>query len=362
MPTENKLLLWAAGDSDLSVPAWVAPMLGPVESARLVDRALAEGMAGFLWRALDKSGRAEILFEKERERLKSIYYLTLQTNLRYLGVLKQVLSAFNSEGIRTAVIQGLSLLVNLYSDPGLRPVSDIDLWVLPEGLDRATAVLSRLGFNNTALYPMLFRKGALLIDLRTHLLGAERIPARHFLVKIDQQSIFENCRCLVYEGCKLRYLNPQDQAIYLTIHTVKHNLERLVWLADLRRLVADWKLPDWDAFRARAVELGQPRIPAVTGYLLAMLSGGGIPEPLRAPIELSSLEKHLLRMRRRGPLPQWSSLILLRAGSGLHQLEFALQSIFPRPAVLRQVFAGREELKEWQLYALRVRQLLGMLR
>jgi hypothetical protein len=110
------------------------------------------------------------------------------------------------------------------------------------------------------------------------------------------------------------------------------------------------------------VDLGQPRVPAVTGYLLTMLSGGGIPAPPRGPIELSALEKHLLRMRRRGPLPKWSSLVLLWAGSGLRQGELALESIFPRPEVLRQVFAGREELKVWQLYTLRVRQLLGLLR
>lgn len=362
IPAEDKLLLWAAGEVDGTAPPWMPARLGPAESARLVDRAVAEGMAGLLWRALDKSGRAEILFQKERERLKSIYYLTLQTNLRHLAVLKQVFAAFNSEGIRSAVIQGLSLLVDLYEDPGVRPVSDIDLWVLPEGLDRAAAALQRLGFRNTALYPVLFRKGELLIDLRTQLMGVERIPARRFLMKIDQQSIFENCRRLVYEGCEMRCLKPKDQAIYLAIHAVKHNLERLVWLADLRRLVADWTPLDWDAFRARAVELGQPRVPAVTGYLLAMLSGGGIPAPPRVHTELSALEKHLLRMRRRGPLPKWSSLVLLRAGSGLRQSEFALESIFPRPDVLRQVFAGREELKVWQLYTLRVRQLLGMLR
>ena len=362
IPAEDKLLLWAAGAIGGTAPSWMPARLGPMESARLVDRAAAEGMAGLLWRALDKSGRVEILFEKERERLKSIYYLTLQANLKQLDLLKRILNAFNSERLPAVVLQGLSLLVDLYEDPGVRPVSDIDLWVLPAGLDRASALLHGLGFGSTLLYPRLFRKGELLIDLRTQLLGAERIPARRFLMKTDQQSIFEKCRRLVYEGCELRCLNPSDQAIYLAMHAVKHNLERLVWLADLRRLAAEWTPLDWDAFRTRAVELGQPRVPAVTGYLLAMLSGGEIPAPPRVHSELSALEKHLLRMRRRGPLPKWSSLLLLRAGSGLEQAEFALESIFPRPDVLRQVFAGREELKVWQLYTLRVRQLLGMLR
>ncbi len=157
-------------------------------------------------------------------------------------------------------------------------------------------------------------------------------------------------------------MSPHDQAIYLTIHAVKHNLERLVWLADLRCLAEGWGAGEWEALRVRAAQLGQLRVPAVMSFLLAMLSVGRTPGTITTDAGLSALEKHLLRMRKRGPLPKWSSLVLLRAGGGLQQGEFALESMFPRPAVLRQVFVGREDLKDWQLYTLRVRQLLGMLR
>lgn len=362
IPAEDKLLLWAAGAADGTAPSWMSARLGPAESARLVERAAAEGMAGLLFRALKQSGCTGILWAEAMGRLQSIYYLALQTNLRHLAVLKQVFSAFNSEAIPAAVIQGLALLVDLYADPGLRPVSDIDLWVLPEQMDKASAALRGLGFEGIPLYPRLLRKGNLLIDLRSHLMGGERIHARRLLSKIDQRSIFENCRRLVYEGCGMRVLSPLDQALYLTLHAVKHNLERLVWLADLRRLTGGWRAAEWEAFKRRAKELGQPRIPAVVVYLLTLLPGGRSVEACTADLRLSSLEKHLLGMRARGALPKWSSLVLLRAGSGLEQAEFALESMFPRPAVLRQVFAGRGDLRDWQLYALRVRQLLGMLR
>jgi hypothetical protein len=362
MPSEDKLLLWAAGAVGGAAPAWVPAELGPSESAHLVERAAAEGMAGILFRVLGDSGRLGVLCGRDGRRLESVYYLTLQTNLKHLAALKQIFLSLNAGGIRAVVIQGAALLVDLYEDPGLRPLSDIDLWVLPEELERASAALHKLGFGSTALYPRLLRKGDLLIDLRTQLMGAERIPARRFLLTIDQQSIFENCRRLAYEGCGMRVLSPQDQALYLTMHAVKHNLERLVWLADLRRLAAGWTPSDWDALGKRAGEIGQDRVPAVLGYLLSLLPGGRPAVPRRDDIGLSALEKHLLRMRRTGPLPKWSSLLLLRAGGVLPQAEFALESLFPRPAVLRQVFAGRECLKDWQLYALRVRQLLGMLR
>ncbi|MCU0562124.1 MAG: nucleotidyltransferase family protein [Desulfobacterales bacterium] len=361
-PIEDKLLLWAAGYAAGPAPAWVPAAAGPAVSQRLVARALAEGMAGLLWRALNRTGRTEILPGPARNRLRSAYYLTLQTNTRHMAALRGLFAAFNSDGIRAAVIQGLSLLVDLYPDPGLRPVSDIDLWVLPDELDRAEAALRCLGFEATPRYPRLLRKGDLLIDLRTQIMGGERIRARRRLLKIDQRRIFANGRRLMYEGCELRCLCPADQAAFLTLHAIKHNWERLVWLADLSRLTGRWRAAEWDAFRRRALELGQPRLPAVVVYLLGLLPGGPPAAAGAADLRLSSLERHLLRRRTRGALPKWSSLALLRAGSGLRQAELALESMFPRPAVLRQVFAGRGERRDWQLYALRARQLLGLLR
>ncbi len=443
MPTiEDEILLWAAGGDGEGAPAWMPAALHPVQSARLAERAVAEGMAGLLFRRLKTSGRLGLLAQREGERLQAAYYRTLQANLRHLALLPELLPAFDAAGVRAAVIQGMSLLTGLYDDPGVRPVSDIDLWVLPETLESAAAVLARLDFRGSALYPCLFRRGEVLIDLHTHLLGGERVRARRLFYKIDQQSLFKECRRFVHEGCELRCLNPPDEAIYVTLHAIKHNLERLVWIADLRRLVAGWGPSEWEELGRRAADLGQPRVPALLDGLLSIVGtglpaaestrGGAVPEIPPAPLfqrgvkgeilfqrekkgeilfqrggegevlsqrgeeagvfsypnffpplakgargifsllssgersraghELSVLERHLLRRRRQGPLPKWSSLVLLHAGSGLNQLAFALESMFPRPEVLRQVFPGREDLKNWQLYALRIRQLLGMLR
>jgi hypothetical protein len=85
------------------------------------------------------------------------------------------------------------------------------------------------------------------------------------------------------------------------------------------------------------------------------------PAPAAAGPRLTALGRYLLRLRKKGPLPKWSSLELLSAGSRLRQLEFAFESMFPRPEILRQVFADRAGLKAWQLYSLRIRQLLSML-
>jgi len=145
------------------------------------------------------------------------------------------------------------------------------------------------------------------------------------------------------------------------VHAIKHNLERLIWLADIQRLVAAWQGPEWEAWRQRARQLGQEGVAALLSYLRQELFGMQTPAAAPAGAKLTALGRYLLRMRKRGPLPKWSSLELLSTGSRLRQLQFAFESMFPRPEILRQVFADRTGLKAWQLYSLRMRQLLSML-
>jgi hypothetical protein len=357
---EDKILLWVAacGGRAAEVPAWLPERMGAAESALLVEAAVREGLAGLLHHRLKRSGRLKALADPAAGRLAAIYYRTIQTNLMFFAALKEIAG----QGVPFVLMQGAALLAGAYPDPGLRPLSDIDLWVLPRNRDRLWTVLSRLGFEDNPLVPGVLRRGAILVDVHTHLDWAERIQATRFLFALDPEEIQGRCRRVTWDGIELLCLDGCDQVIYLMVHAIKHNLERLIWLADLQRLVAGWQASDWERLGQRAVRLGQERVPALLAYLRQALFGMPTPTAARAGPALSAVQRYLLRMRKRGALPKWSSLALLSAGNRVRQLEFALESMFPRPEVLRQVFADRIGLSDWQLYGLRVRQLLGMMR
>ena len=356
----NRLLLWiaASGDPEAGDPDWLPGKLGVVESSRLVDAAVREGMAGLLYHRLKTTGRLQALGDPARGRLESIYYFTIQTNLRFFAALKEI----DEKGVPFVLMQGAALLAHIYPDPGLRPLSDIDLWVLSRNRARLLAVLSQLGFEENPLVPGVLRRGAVLVDVHTNLDWAERIPASRFLFALDPEEIHRSCRRVAWDGLQLSCLGGHDQVIYLAVHAVKHNMERMVWLADIQRLTAAWQAADWDGLRQRAGRLRQERVPALLAYLRQALFGMPTPAAASAGRTLSAAQRYLLRMRRSGPLPKWSSLVLLAAGNPVRQIEFALESMFPRPEVLRQVFADRLDLSGLQLYGLRVRQLLGMFR
>jgi hypothetical protein len=62
----------------------------------------------------------------------------------------------------------------------------------------------------------------------------------------------------------------------------------------------------------------------------------------------------------RDALPEWCQIILLPAGKGFgKRMAFIFETLFPRPQILRQVFAGSPDLKTWQLYWKRSLQLMG---
>jgi hypothetical protein len=357
---QSRLLLWAvaAGPGRGQAPAWLPGKLAPRAGARLVEGAVREGTAGFLYRRLKGAGRLDLLPSSAASRLESVYYLTVRTNLELLSVVDEIFA----RQIPVVLIQGAALLVRLYADPGLRPVTDIDLWALPTDKGRALAALARLGFRGDPVLPGLLRRGELLIDFHTHLLGAERIRARRFLLGAAQEQVFRACRHYHREGGEIRCLDPLDQVLHATYHAVKHNFERLVWAADLDHMVTGWGAADWAALRQRAGELGQGRLVALLSSLRREVFGCAPAWAAGPKAGVSPLSRHLLRRRRHGPLPAWSSLVLLSAGGPARQFAFALESALPRPDVLRQVFPDHAGLSDCRLYGKRVRQLLGMLR
>jgi hypothetical protein len=227
--------------------------MGAAESTRLVDAAVREGVAGLLYRRLKTSGRLQVLRGPVRGRLESIYYLTIQTNLKFFAALKEIAA----QEVPFVLMQGAALLLQTYPDPGLRPLSDIDLWVLPRHRERLSAALSRLDFAENSSTPGVFLRGAIRVDVHTHLGWSERIRARRFLFATDPEEIHRRCRPCSLEGVPVLSLDSYDQVTYLMAHAIKHNLERLIWLADIQRLVAAWQDPEWEAWRQRARELGQ---------------------------------------------------------------------------------------------------------
>jgi hypothetical protein len=214
------------------------------------------------------------------------------------------------------------------------------------------------------LYPKTFKKDTTIIDLNTHIFWADRIKSRRMLLKTSQEGLFRNCPTMDFDGEQAHCLSRVDQIIYLSLHTIKHYADRLIWLVDLKNLVQDWQAADWDLFASRCDELGQKRAVYYILFLLTQLFGCRVRMDVPNSLDvkgLNRLEIKILDARLNGrPLPAWSPLLLFTSGKGFNKnAAFIFESLFPRPEILRQVFANTSDLKLWQLYLKRAVQLVS---
>ena len=333
----------------------------------LINMAIKEGMAGLLYKNLMKSGMLETLDHKQRERLQSLYYQTVVFNLKLIHDLKEILHLLNQKKIQVVLLQGIALLQQIYDDIGLRPMTDIDLWVLRKDYPDCIGVLRNLGYQRDTVYPNTFRKGSTVFDLHTHILWADRIKARELLLSKSQERIYQDSRIICFEGQEALCLNRYDQVLYLSLHALKHNVDRLIWLVDIKNLLADWKRSDWGGLMNRARELGQEKIIQYVLFLLLNLFDFRLPMEARQLLDrkrLHFLEKKVLRERaKRDSLPVWAPLLLFSTGRGLQRrFSFILETLFPRPEILRQVFPVCSHRRVWVLYLKRTLQLIGMIK
>ena len=332
---------------------------------RLIDLAVKEGLGGFLYKNLLKAGLLETVSPKHKQRLYIIYYLTVRQNVKLQHALNTILNDLNQAGVDVTLLQGMGLLQETYQDIGLRPMKDMDLWVLPDNFQRLVDILVQQGFKRNRLYHQTFRKGEIVLDIHTHLLWADRIKAREYLLSKSQEDIFQSTRCIQTDAGKVRCLGPQDHFLYLGLHTLKHNCERLVWLVDLKSLVRRWGHSEWDDLVQRARELGHKKTLHYILYLLVHLFDIRLPatvDAFQANWKPGYLEKRILHRRIEGrSISTAAQVMMISNGRRLHErLGFVIETLFPRPEVLRQVFANKPHLSVPQLYWQRVLQVIGI--
>jgi hypothetical protein len=337
-----------------------------VDVDNLISLAYKEGIAGLLYKNLMKSGVLENLGQEPKERLQTLYYQTVLSNLKLIQDLKEILPLFDKKKIRIVLLQGIALLQPIYDDVGLRPLTDIDLWVLPKDYAGLISILTSQGYERDLLYPHTFRKGSTIFDLHTQIPEADRIKARKMLLTKSQENIYHETQVAQFEGQEVLCLSQYDKVLFLGLHALKHSVSRLVWIADIKSLLVNWKSSDWEALIHRAAELGQEKTLVYIFFLLRLFDFK-LPPEARQFIErkrLGFLEKKALRERiSRDSLPIWSPLLLISPGNGLKaRFFFILETLFPRPEILRQVFPDFQENKVWKLYWKRAWQLLGFIR
>jgi len=281
-------------------PGVHAPFPETVDGGLLLKRAGEEGVAPLVYvilKSLPDLVPADVLV-----RFKAVY---IRNSLRNAGLFRRLaplLDGIRRAGLRAVVMKGARLAVTVYKDIGLRPFTDIDIFIHPDDWPGVEKILAESGFFRVTalqggldahdrgsdwLFAPYYRKENLLVELHFAYLGLH-VPFR------SRDDFWATLQTANIGGAEAPVLSPEYELCYLCLHAQQHSYGRLVWLSDIAELASSGGI-DWDRIERICRAEG---ITAGVRYGLELVEAlwpDTVPESVRSKLTIGRFESRLLR-------------------------------------------------------------------
>lgn len=214
---------------------------GEVDWPAVAERANRADLAPALCVALEAKGLMSDAPELFREYLQELHRFNLDRNHALLQQLQEVVRLLNDIGVTPLLLKGAAALAtDLYPDPGMRFMADLDLLVPEDALERSVAALQANGYKVPEKYqrlvrltaskhypPLVHPEAPAAIELHRRLLNKGRDL-------LESARVWDNSR--PYRGGRLpglsaAMLSPTDEVIFCFAHSELghdyHHYERM---------------------------------------------------------------------------------------------------------------------------------------
>ena len=245
------------------------------------------GIAPLLWRALGSAGASDALGEAEA-RLRAVAEAhRMEALLLFPRAVSVALEPLIDGGLEPLVLKGPTLATR-YPEPGLRPMSDIDVLLPARDHARALRLLEGSGWTvaraagRDRYDTVLVHSELPSLALELHY-GLESSYER--VTKLDVLALWDRREPIDCLGIPAFGLPVPEELVMLCAHAGKpyHGFTRLVWIADLAMVVgcaAEAGQPvQWERVRSVA-EAGCCLTLVSAALALARRAGVQAPEPL----------------------------------------------------------------------------------
>lgn len=183
------------------------------------------------------------------QKLQSLNYMSLAKNMLLQDELSHLSAAFNKEGIPIIVLKGAALLGSIYQDISLRPMSDLDILVKSEHLDRAEAIAFRKGYTyihsrhsqeiaKKQVHQLPFvrnSKKGIVLEIHQHIVDL------YDSYRFDLSGFWARAQLLKTLDADALVLAPEDLLIHLSIHFLfdrcYHSSNALGQLCDISEVI-----------------------------------------------------------------------------------------------------------------------------
>lgn len=257
----------------------------------LVDLAVEHRVVPMLHQKLSENNETDAI-DKDGYVFKTLQAYSRQVaknNLNYLSELRFLLNLCNTRQIPVILLKGIYLADQVYDNPGLREMNDIDLLCKSSDLKPAYRFLTKMGYSS--INPVQIENINNVIQQHQHLapLVKEGVAAFELhwnitrpgkIYSIDPDELWPRAEPIYIAGEKAYSLCPEDLLLHLCIHTsYQHNfsfgLRPFVDIAEV--IQKESHRFNWDFFVKRV-----RRFQCVRGVYLALkiarkFTGAAIP-------------------------------------------------------------------------------------
>jgi len=284
----KKLFELAAAQSDLEIETFEPTII----SAPFLKQAVLSHLSGFAYRKLSPvKGQIEPKLWKQ---LELQYVQLLKGNHQFLNLHQQMVALLEANKIQFAVLKGLDLLFRTYREEGIRHISDIDLLILPEDLQKVTDLFEAHGFKcNLQVYVSKFYEKHIPnhAPLQASFNGLN-IDVHVFVLNKKSQSYFStndlilNREKIFWNDQYTYVLEKKNSALFVILHLHKHidhgNAIKISSFIDVQKTISALDYPNNKAQYPKQIQV---KIEYVIDCMvwLGLLENDFLPQRKKAP-------------------------------------------------------------------------------
>ena len=246
-----------------------------IDWQRLLDLAFENRVAALLHYSLEK---ITLVPDKQKRILRGFYVETAQKNLRIKATLSRILRSFKEEQIDVILLKGVVLAYNVWPNPAIRQMHDIDLMVPKQDVVGADRALRSMGFVTGSWDHSLEWYLEHFKDLPYYSLPDSDIFIElhhswfqpHPFLKLDTEHFWGSSKRINFAGEPAGVFSPAHSLTHLCMHvSCEHFLgDNMRSLIDISLLVRqDFGSLDWKQFLDIVIENGLERLAYFPLYL-----------------------------------------------------------------------------------------------
>lgn len=261
----------------------------------IIEEAEAHNVKGLLYSAINKSEYLKYVEKESLEQWKRYTLFSGVSQIEHIRQISKVLKVFNKENIPLIVLKGL-VVREFYPKPELRTMTDADVLVKKEDLDRIKKILKDLGYiesGATEAHIVFEHEAHYAIEVHWTLTDRGYFKGQ----PVFENQIWENTMKVKVGDSEALSLSFEDLAVHLCIHMAVHSVSSgfgIRQLCDLVLLVEiKGHLIDWSSFLNKIKKCEIEKFTMSIFSVCRQLFNMTIPQELN---NIKLVEKELLKL------------------------------------------------------------------